>query len=92
MNKALEELFEEVPLFLETCSVGESFSTTTTTVPETREDEVTRNRIRGREQRQPKSTAKGPEIPPEKKVVVGSRSVRRRNVPAIRTAVVSHNC
>ncbi|KAL5082166.1 hypothetical protein RYX36_010587 [Vicia faba] len=45
MNKAFEEP-SEVSLLSETCSVGESFSTTTTatTVPESREDEVTSKR------------------------------------------------
>ncbi|KAK2424538.1 hypothetical protein QL285_034889 [Trifolium repens] len=109
MKKPLEEPSEEVSIISETCSVGESYSTTTTaTVPETREDEVTskrrireanrnqngrrnhsggsrkrsyageRSRIGGREQRRSKSPAKLPEIPPEKKVVVGSRLDRRR--------------
>ncbi|XP_045802919.1 uncharacterized protein LOC123896592 [Trifolium pratense] len=109
INKPLEEPSEEVSIISETCSVGESYSTTTTTtVPETREDEVTskrriregsrnrnrnrnhsdgsrkrsyageRSRIGGREQRRSKSPARVPEIPPEKKVVVGSRLDRRR--------------
>ncbi|GAU30982.1 hypothetical protein TSUD_104960 [Trifolium subterraneum] len=110
MNRLEEEPSEEISLISETCSVGESYSTTTTaTVPETREDEVTskrriregsRNRNRNRsqhhsdrsrkhsyadesrigvrEQRRSKSPARLPEIPPEKKVVVGSRLARRR--------------
>jgi hypothetical protein len=45
MKKPLEEPSEEVSIISETCSVGESYSTTTTaTVPETREDEVTSKR------------------------------------------------
>jgi len=36
------------------------------------------NRVGGRERRRPKSPARVPEIPPEKKTVVGTRSVRRR--------------
>lgn len=109
VNKAFEEP-SDVSLLSETCSVGESFSTTTT-VPESREEEVTSkrriregtrnrnrtrnhsdvsrkhsytvegNRIGGRERRRPKSPAKVPEIPPEKKVVVSAGSVRRREFP-----------
>ncbi|KEH39089.1 hypothetical protein MtrunA17_Chr2g0323991 [Medicago truncatula] len=37
-----------------------------------------RNRVGGRERRRPKSPARVPEIPPEKKIVAGSRSVCRR--------------
>lgn len=105
-----EEPSEEVSLISETCSVGESLSTTTATatVPETREDEVTskristgegiRNRNRthydasrkgsytvegnrtGGRERRPKSPARVPDNPPEKKVLVSSRSVRRREL------------
>lgn len=115
MNKAFEEP-SEVSLLSETCSVGESLSTTTTatTVPDSREDEVTSkrrriregtrnrnrnqnrnhsdvsrkhsytiegNRVGGRERRRPKSPARIPEIPPEKKVVVNAGSVRRKEFP-----------
>ncbi|CAK8536456.1 unnamed protein product [Lathyrus sativus] len=114
MNKAFEKP-SEVSLLSETCSVGESFSTTTTTttVPESREDEVTskrriregtrnrnrnqhrnhsdvsrkhsytveRNRIGGRERCRPKSPARVPEFPPEKKILVSAGSVRRREFP-----------
>jgi len=37
-----------------------------------------RNRVGGRERRRPKSPARVPEIPPEKKAVMVSRSVRRK--------------
>ncbi|KAG4972024.1 hypothetical protein AAZX31_13G282300 [Glycine max] len=92
IRKALD--LEEVSLVLETCSNGESFSTTTTatTVTENREDEATskrsngtRNRKRsyavdGRDRR-PKSPARKPEIPARSRPLRGRESdhVRRHS-------------
>ncbi|KAL5132217.1 hypothetical protein HKD37_12G034926 [Glycine soja] len=86
IKKALE--LEEGSLVSETCSNGESLSTTATTTTENREDEATskrsngtRNRKRsyavdgnriGGRDRRPKSPGRKPEIPAQ------SRSVRRR--------------
>ncbi|XP_058780000.1 uncharacterized protein LOC131653745 [Vicia villosa] len=88
MNKAFEEP-SEVSLLSETCSVGETFSTTTTatTVPESREDEVTskrriregtrnrnRNRIHSDVSRKHSYTVEGNRV--------GGREKRRHKSPA----------
>lgn len=90
IKKALE--LEEGSLVSETCSNGESLSTTATTTTENREDEATskrsngtRNRKRsyavdGRDRR-PKSPARKPEIPARSRPLRGRESdhVRRHS-------------